>query len=189
MDTRPPAVRIEPWTEADLELLRAANTPELMNHLGGPETEEQLLSRHRRYVELSADTTGKGRMFSIVAEADGAAVGTVGYWEQNWHGRTVYETGWTVLPAHQGRGLATAAALAVVRTARAAHRHRYLHAFPSVDNAASNGVCRNAGFSLMGECAFEYPPGHVGRSHDWRLDLRAQEDLPADEAPPSGEDA
>lgn len=48
-----------------------------------------------------------------------------------------------------------------------------LHAFPSVEHAASNAVCRKAGFILVGECAFEYPKGLPMVSHDWMVDLTA----------------
>lgn len=166
------AVRIEPWSEDDLDVLRAVNAPELMDHLGGPETEEQLFKRHQRYVDLSADRTGKGRIFRIVLLAGCETAGTVGFWEQTWQGEQVYEAGWSVLPRFQGRGIATAGTLAVVEQARAEHKHRYLHAFPSVANGPSNAVCRKAGFELVGECDFEYPPGHLLRSNDWRLDLQ-----------------
>ncbi|MFF2063780.1 GNAT family N-acetyltransferase [Streptomyces sp. NPDC058200] len=171
MEINAPRVGLEPWSESDLDLLRAANAPELMNHLGGPETEEQLLKRHRRYVELSADRTGKGRMFRVVLLPDGEAVGTIGFWEQTWQGQQVYETGWAVLAAFQGRGIAAAATAAVVERARAEKKHRYLHAFPSVSNPPSNALCRRAGFSLQDECEVEYPPGHVMHCNDWRLEL------------------
>ncbi|MDG4791612.1 GNAT family N-acetyltransferase [Micromonospora sp. WMMD1102] len=128
-------VRIEPWSEDDLDLLRRINTPEMKRHLGGPETERQLLARHERYVRSGG--TGPGCMFRVVALPDGTPVGNVGYWERVWHGETVYEMGWNILPAYQGRGLATAALLAVVEVARARRRHRYAHAYPSVGNAAS----------------------------------------------------
>ncbi|MFC8919801.1 GNAT family N-acetyltransferase [Streptomyces sp. NPDC047821] len=170
-DTSP--VRLEAWSERDLGLLKAANAPELMAHLGGPETEEQLVKRHQRYVDLSADRTGAGRMFRIVLEPEEVPVGVIGFWEQTWDGARVYETGWTVLGGFQGRGVATAATVAVAERARAARKHRYLHAFPSVGNAASNAVCRRAGFELLGERDFEYPPGHPLRCNDWRLDLEA----------------
>ena len=35
--------------------------------------------------------------------------------------------------------------------------HRYFHAFPSVDNAPSNAICRKLGFELLGACDFEFP--------------------------------
>ncbi|MFY1689650.1 GNAT family N-acetyltransferase [Plantactinospora sp. WMMB782] len=162
-------VRIEPWSEDDLDLLRRINTPEMKRHLGGPETEQQLLARHERYVRSGG--TGPGRMFRVVSPPDGTPVGSVGYWERVWHGETVYEMGWNILPAYQGRGLATAALLAVVEVARARRRHRYAHAYPSVGNAASNAVCRKAGFELLGETDFEFPKGRLMRSNDWRLDL------------------
>lgn len=166
-----PSVRIEPWSDSDLELLRRANAPELMDHLGGPESEEQLIGRHGRYVALSADRTGRGRMYRIALPGVAEAVGTIGFWERTWQGSEVYETGWAVLAEFQGRGIASAATAAVAGQARAAHKHRYLHAYPSVDNGASNGVCRRAGFLLRGECEIEYPPGHPLLTNDWRLDL------------------
>ncbi|MEU9093922.1 GNAT family N-acetyltransferase [Streptomyces sp. NPDC087901] len=167
-------VGIEPWSESDLELLRRANAPELMDHLGGPEPEEQLIERHGRYVALSADRTGRGRMFRITLPGEVGGVGTIGFWERTWQGRKVYETGWAVLAEFQGRGIASAATKAVAGQARAEHKHRYLHAYPSVDNVASNGVCRKAGFLLIGECEVEYPPGHPLLTHDWRLDLHPE---------------
>ncbi|RDG35582.1 GNAT family N-acetyltransferase [Streptomyces corynorhini] len=178
MESTTTHVRLEPWSESDLALLRAVNAPELMSHLGGPETEEQLLKRHKRYVALSADRKGKGRMFRIVLPPGGEAVGTIGFWEQTWQGQRVYETGWTVLAAYQGRGIAATAAAAVVDRARAEGRHRYLHAFPSVDNPPSNRLCRRAGFSLRDECDLEYPPGRPMRCNDWRLDLHGVDDPP-----------
>ncbi|MEU4076662.1 GNAT family N-acetyltransferase [Streptomyces venezuelae] len=166
-------VRLEAWSEADADLLRALNAPELMEHLGGPETEEQLAKRHRRYVDLSADDPGRGRMFRIVLLPEEAVVGSIGFWEHTEDDGPVYETGWSVLPGFQGRGVATAATRAVAAEARAAGLHRFLHAYPSTGNAASNAVCRKAGFALLGERDFEYPPGHALRCNDWRLDLTA----------------
>ncbi|MEU9749301.1 GNAT family N-acetyltransferase [Streptomyces niveus] len=174
MEMKAPQVRLEPWSAADLGLLHASNAPELMTHLGGPETGEQVLARHLRYVTLSADRTGKGRMFRIVLLPDGDAVGNTGFWESTWQGQDVYETGWSVLGAFQGRGLAVTATKAVVERARAERKHRWLMAYPSVDNGASNAVCRKVGFELVGEADFEYPVGHTMRCNEWRLDLEAE---------------
>lgn len=162
-------VRIEPWTEDDLDVLRRNNTPEMTVHLGGPETDDQVVARHQRYLALNDRDTGQ--MFRILLVPDGLAVGSIGLWDSEWHGAAVYEIGWSVLPEFQGRRIATVAIGLVVTSARNEGRHRYLHAFPSIDNAASNAVCRKAGFTLFGECEVEYPPGSMMRGNDWRLDL------------------
>ncbi len=167
-------MRLEPWAEADLDLLRRINDPAMMTHLGGPETDEQVISRHRRYL---ATNTAAGRMFRIVVLPGDEPAGNVGYWERQWRGNMVYETGWSVLPAFQGLGVATAAAAAAMKQAAAERRNAHAHAFPSVDNPASNAICRKLGFVLLGECDFEYPPGHPMRCNDWRLELDAS--LPA----------
>jgi RimJ/RimL family protein N-acetyltransferase len=165
--TTTPALRIEPWSESGLDLLRRLNTPDVKEHLGGLETDGQLRIRHQRYLDFAP---GQGCMFRIILPS-GEPVGTVGYGERTWRGDRVYEMGWSVLAAYRGRGIATAAARAGAAHAAAQQRHRYLHAFPSVDNPASNAICRKAGFSLAGTCDFEYPVGHFMRSNDWSLDL------------------
>jgi RimJ/RimL family protein N-acetyltransferase len=162
-----PQVRIEPWAADDLDLLHGINAPEMKEHLGGPETDEQVVARHQRYLKLGAP--GTGQMFSITL--DGQKVGSIGYWEREWQDQTVYETGWSVLPPFQGRGVAVAAARAVIAAAKAERRHKHIHAYPSVDHPASNAICRKAGFSLVGATDFEYPPGNLMRCNDWRLDL------------------
>jgi RimJ/RimL family protein N-acetyltransferase len=47
-----------------------------------------------------------------------------------------------------------------------------MHAFPNVDNEASNAICRKLGFELLEAREFEYPKGHLMTCNDWRLDLR-----------------
>src|SRR6476469_2915928 len=70
----------------------------MMEHLGGAETPEKMAERQARY-----ERPGSG-MFKIVDDESGAAVGSVGYWEREWHGETVHEVGWLVIPEFQGRG-------------------------------------------------------------------------------------
>jgi RimJ/RimL family protein N-acetyltransferase len=164
-------IQLQTWSDADLDLLHRINAPEMTEHLGGPETAEQILTRHQRYVEIG--DTGTGRMFTIVLLPGGESVGNRGYWDRLWHAEMVYETGWNVLPPFQGRGIAAAAARLCAANAKAEQRHRYLHAYPSVDNPASNAVCRKAGFEFIGEYDFEYPPGNPIRCNDWRIDLTA----------------
>ena len=95
-----PQIRLDPWSEDDLALLRRVNAPEMTTHIGGPETEEQVLSRHRRYL-----SGGTGQMFRVTLLPEEIPVGTIGYWERQWRDDVVYETGWSVLPEHQGRGI------------------------------------------------------------------------------------
>ncbi|GHO83133.1 GNAT family N-acetyltransferase [Dictyobacter formicarum] len=164
------AVRIKPWGEGDLTLLKQLlGDPEMTTHLGGPESDEQLARRQIRYEQLAA--SGKGRMFKIIHEATGEAVGSVGYWDSIWREEPIYEMGWAVLPAFQGRGIASVATAQAIASARADGKHRFLHAFPSIDNPPSNAVCRKLGFTLVEECEFEYPKGNFMQCNDWRLDL------------------
>jgi RimJ/RimL family protein N-acetyltransferase len=159
-------VRLEPFTDGDLPLLeQLLGDPAMTEHLGGPESPEKLAERLERYVR-----PGSG-MYKIVDDETGEALGSVGFWEREWRGEQVFEAGWSVLPAFQGRGIAAAATAEAAALAAADGRHRFMHAFPSVDNAPSNAICRKLGFELLGPVEFEYPKGHLMTCNDWRLDL------------------
>ena len=161
-------VRIEPWGAGDRSLLeQTLSDPAMTQHLGGPESSEKIAERQARYEQPSSG------QFKIVLEPTGEGVGWVGFWERTWQGEEVYEIGWSVLTAFQGRGIAARATAQALEAARSDGKHRFVHAFPSVDNAPSNAICRKAGFTLLGEHDFEYPPGHPLRSNDWRFDLSA----------------
>jgi RimJ/RimL family protein N-acetyltransferase len=161
-------VRIEPWGPDDLPLLeRLLGDPAMMEHLGGPETPDQIAARHARY--LADKVSG---LFRILC--DGEPAGWVGYWTRDWREREVYEVGWSVLPEQQGRGIATLATSQAIELARREGQHRFMHAFPSVDNVASNAICRKLGFELLGDIEFEYPKGRLMRCNDWRLELAAR---------------
>lgn len=164
-------LRLEPWDERGLALVRRTNTPEMKVHLGGPEPDEQIVDRHERI--LRSEREGKGGMFMVLLAGEPDPVGSVGFWEREWHGEEVYEVGWQVLPGFQGRGLAVAATVAVLERAAATGLRKWMHAYPNVTNVASNAVCRKAGFELLGEEPFEFPPGNPIRCNDWRYDLRA----------------
>ncbi|MEV7172034.1 hypothetical protein AB0O18_20280 [Streptomyces sp. NPDC093224] len=103
----------------------------MTEHLGGPESPAKLLDRQRRYEALGAREPAAGRMFRIEwltpdhesghpgpdtparpagpSPAPAVTVGSIGFWEREWRGEAVYETGRAVLPEFQGRGLAAAA--------------------------------------------------------------------------------
>jgi RimJ/RimL family protein N-acetyltransferase len=164
------AVVLHPWSEDDLPLImKLMSDPDVMAHLGGPETVEQIERRNKRYAHLTEN--GVDQMFKVVLAATGEPVGKIGYWKKNWRDRLVYEMGWMVLPEYQGRGIATGAGRAVIDLVRQAKRFPFVHAFPSVSNPPSNAICRKLGFTLLEECGFEYPPGHTMMVNDWQLDL------------------
>ena len=160
------AVRIEPWGPRDRPLLgKLLGDPRMTEHLGGPETSGKLAERQARY-----ERPGSGQ-FKIVDDTTAEGIGWVGYWERSWRGGQVYEIGWSVLPGFQGRGIATTATSQAIEIARSERKHRFLHAFPSVNNEPSNAICRKLGFTLLDAREFEYPPGSLMQSNDWRLDL------------------
>ena len=163
-------VLLQPWSEEDLPLLeKLLGDPAMMVHLGGPESSEQILRRHQRYLRLHESDTD--HMFKVVLGTSGNGIGSVGYWRKTWRDRAIYEMGWLVLPEYQGRGIATQAAAAVIEHARQEPKYQFMHAFPSVENPASNAICRKLGFTLVEECQVEYPPGRSMTVNDWRLDL------------------
>ena len=156
------------WSENDLPLLeKLMGDPNMMAHLGGPETLEQIRNRHQRYLQLPETD----HMFVILWGPKSDVAGSIGYWQKNWRDQLVYEMGWFVLPEYQGQGIATKAGEAVIELARQDRRHRFMHAFPSVSNTASNAICRKLGFTWIEECQFEYPAGHFMQCNDWQLDL------------------
>ena len=149
---------IRPWEDADLSLLeRLMGDPDMTEHLGGPESREKIVDRHGRY--LRSSQTARDAMFAIVAGPDRMAVGSIGYWELEWQGELALETGWSVLPEFQGKGLAASAAFLIVERAKAATSERFLYAFPAVDNMASNAICRKVGFEYLGVEDIEFPKG------------------------------
>ena len=163
-------IRIEPWGKPDLPLLqKCLADPVMMEHLGGPESMEKIAERQARYEKPGS------RQFKIVDEATGEGAGWVGYWEREWQDNDVYEIGWAVIPSFQGRGVASSATSQAIAIARSEEKRRFLHAYPSVDNGPSNGICKKLGFTLLGAHEFEFPKGSWMRCNDWRFDLFAND--------------
>jgi RimJ/RimL family protein N-acetyltransferase len=161
-------IRIEPWGTGDRGLLeKCLGDPAMMTHLGGPESAEKIAERQSRYEQPGS------RQYKIVDADTGEGAGYVGYWERDWRDEQVFEIGWAVIPQFQGRGIAVSATIEAIGIARAERTHRFLHAFPAVENAPSNAVCRKCGFVLQGPNEFEYPKGRMMLCNDWRLDLFA----------------
>jgi RimJ/RimL family protein N-acetyltransferase len=175
-DQYKPVIELRPWAEGDLFLLqRLLGDPSMTEHLGGPESMEKIQNRHERYCRDSI--AGKDPMFVIVLSDGNISAGSIGYWEKEWKGQFVWETGWSILPEFQGMGIASKAASLVIERARKEEKFQFVHAFPSIHNPPSNAVCRTAGFVLQGEVNFEYPPGNMMRCNDWRFELSRSIDM------------
>jgi RimJ/RimL family protein N-acetyltransferase len=158
-------VTLRPWRDEDRPLLDAFNTPAMTAHLVAPESAEELDRRHLRYLKDDRP----GRMLVIVDGSE--AVGSIGYWEVHEEtGDVVWETGWSVLPAHQGHGFAALAVRELLTIVRADGRHDEIHAYPSVDNAPSNALCERAGFALRETRRFPFRGGELV-VNDWALTL------------------
>ena len=141
-----------------------------MSELGGPLPRNGLADKLRGIVQEVREGTV---WYSVIvpADSDGAPTGAVCIWDQDEEGETISEIGWMVLPAYQGRGLASAAVRSILVRARAERRWRVIHAFPGVTNAPSNAICRKSGFVNTGERQIAYA-GRTLRCNRWVLDLR-----------------
>jgi RimJ/RimL family protein N-acetyltransferase len=154
-------VRLQPYTDADFWLTESLETDaEVMRELGGPIERARLPEKHRRRIS-------EPWYFKIV-DPTGAAVGTIGVWETPHGAELLHETGWMVLPAHQGRGIASAALALLVARVRAEPRFPSIHAFPPVTNTPSNALCRKFGFVLLGTTDFVYSGRTLPCNH-WSL--------------------
>lgn len=173
-------VRLERWSADDLPLLVAANTPEMTTHLGGPESADDIRARHERY--LRRWQTGEAFMYRIVV--DGAPAGGIGFWPTEHEGEAVWEAGWNVLPAWQGRGVARDALRLLLAKVAVKDEARPVVAYPSVNNPASNALCRRAGFEHRGRVT-ELWRGAEMTFNIWVLDMspldRARYELHVDE--------
>lgn len=138
--------------------------PAITEHLGGPRRAGDMPDKVAR--DVADVESGRAVIDMIVVDEDVA--GTVSLFRRD----DTSEIGWMVLPHFQGRGLATFAVQSVLRRARADDRWDVVHAYPSVDNAASNALCCSTGFTLAGPIDFAYA-GRTFRSNDWWLDTSA----------------
>jgi RimJ/RimL family protein N-acetyltransferase len=141
--------------------------PRMTEHLGGPESEEKLDERQARYERISG--AGPGATLAICEGPDAEGVGWVGYWEHTWHGQTVWEIGWSVVPEWQRRGIATRAVSLLLERMAGDGLDRAILAYPAVENEASIAVCRNAGMTLIDVAVVEFPPGNPFRANEWAI--------------------
>jgi RimJ/RimL family protein N-acetyltransferase len=156
------------YTDGDLALTEALECdPEVMSELGGPHPKEEIPRIHR----MRLDRIANGEWwFKIVPDPSGPPAGAIGIWETTWSESRIHEVGWMVLPAFQGRGIATRALDILVSRARSDPRFRRIHAFPGISNGPSNALCRKFGYSRTEQCEVDYA-GRKLRVNHWELDV------------------
>jgi len=144
--------------------------PTMMAELGGPIPREGIEAKVSRDVEAASTDTS---WILMIIPDDGepkTVAGSVVLWSHEENGETISEIGWMVLPQFQGQGLGKASVTELLRRARADGRWGTVHAFPGVNNVASNGICRSLGFRLLGEEDIDFADRTL-RSNHWALDL------------------
>ena len=137
-----------------------------MAQLGGPNTLELARAAHERRV--AGDERDENWWLVMVPEPGSPGVGSIGLWPSTWADEPISETGWMVLPDHQGKGYASAALGLLLERARADGRWGDIHAFPGVDNAPSNALCRKFGFEQIETVEVDYNE-RILRCNHWVL--------------------
>jgi RimJ/RimL family protein N-acetyltransferase len=161
-------MKLLPYSTGDLALTVALEVDAaVMQELGGPIHPEQLTGVHEK--RLAGMDRGDW-YFTIVPDGFTRPAGIVAIYETEWEGATIHEIGLMILPDYQRLGVATEAAEMILALARAAKRFPGIHAFPAVTNGPSNALCRNFGFTNLGECNLEYE-GRPLRCNHWLLEL------------------
>jgi RimJ/RimL family protein N-acetyltransferase len=161
-------LELVPYSDEDIGLIEKLECdPESMRFLGGPVARDRIPEIHQRRLATVADGDW---YFKIVPEEGGAAAGTIGIWSAAWRDEPIHETGWMVLPAFRGQGIATRALELILSMARSEERLERIHAFPSIDNQASNALCRRFGFRFVEETDFDYRDIQL-RVNVWELEL------------------
>ena len=146
-DTKPMILRDVTIGDVDA-YVRMRCDPAMMNELGGPQRRETIDAKVRKDVESVERDQAWICMIVPDASRPEAVAGSVVLWSHS--DDAISEIGWMVLPEFQNRGIAKAATKALLVRARDDGRWGLIHAFPGVNNAPSNALCRSLGFQLVG---------------------------------------
>jgi RimJ/RimL family protein N-acetyltransferase len=165
-------VKLRTVESGDVDLyVKMRCDPVMMAELGGPLPREGIDAKVARDVEQAQ--SGEAWIFMVVCDdLLGAPVaGTVVLWRSVEHPQPLSEIGWMVLPEFQGRGVGKTAVRLLLDRARHEERWGTVHAFPSVSNGPSNGICRAVGFTLAGEETIAFG-GRTLLTNHWHIDPR-----------------
>ena len=140
--------------------------PVMTAELGGPQPREGIEDKVARDVADAAAGTALIKMIVPDEAAPATVAGSVALWRHDSGGQDLSEIGWMVLPGFQGRGVGKQAVRMLLGLAGQQGRWGVVHAFPSVSNAPSNGICRSVGFRFAGEADVPFA-GRIFRTNHW----------------------
>jgi RimJ/RimL family protein N-acetyltransferase len=146
--------------------------PVMTAELGGPLPREGIEEKVARDVREARADTAWIKMIVPDEAAPEVVAGSLALWSHAEEGVPLSEIGWMVLPEFQGRGIGKRAVRALLELAGDQGRWGLVHAFPSITNAASNGICRSLGFRLEAEQDITFA-GRVMRTNRWVIDPAA----------------
>ena len=163
-------IELRPWSADDLDLMtRLLGDPAMTEHLGGPETPEAAPETARSVSRDDAvrrpDVRDRARRPIAFPPARSATGPT---------SRARWRPAGACCPRSRGEDAATRGTARCLDLAAADGGYETIHAYPSVENVASNALSRTLGFALLRQADFEYPKGHWMTCNDWSLDLVAR---------------
>jgi [ribosomal protein S5]-alanine N-acetyltransferase len=144
---------IQPSDEATF--LKIYQDPIMMTHLGGPMPLELAEQRFQKWLGIIAHSQF-GPCCVVTYRGQSDVIATVGIFPSEIEGELVLEIGWTVLTAHQQKGIAFEAAQALDRYASAALGAHVLVALPGEANTASNRICEKLGMRRVKLVSYPY---------------------------------
>ena len=156
--------------------------PEMMADLGGPLPREGIAAKLATDVRKTAADEYWVLMIVPDETEPESVAGTVSLWShEDGDEAGLSETGWMVLPEHQGQGLAKLAVRALLERARDDGRWGIVHAFPGVGNAASTRSADRSGSPssangrhFRGSAAPHEPLAHRPQQRPRLSDLRVE---------------
>jgi ribosomal-protein-alanine N-acetyltransferase len=137
---------IRPWRNGDLNsLVQHANNRKIWINLRDRFPHPYLRKHGQAFIKYTGEI-GPEKAFAIVV--DGAAVGGVGFVQQQDVERVTAEVGYWLGEDYWGRGIATDAVTAIARHAIDQHHFTRLYGITFAHNAASARVLEKAGFTF-----------------------------------------
>ncbi len=131
--------------------------PVMMAHLGGPLSTELAKERFQKWLGIWSGSHIGPCVVRYRGQSE--TIATVGIFPSEIEGEWVFEIGWSVLTAHQGKGIAFEAAKALDDYATQQLGVKVLTAFPNVTNTASNRICEKLGMRRVK--SVQYPFGET----------------------------